>query len=323
MTLQTKQPQYEGEKDMKHKKIIAILTAVNMLLSYNTINVFAAETGATTSEMLAVNNPIEAASIYLEASGKTTFAEQMDEVYEKALANGEIKSADRAEIDLLMERATFAKDEAEKEEIRQELAQYGTYIYASTETTQSRSGSGDVTLSAPMVFYESMDKTWTVTCGGNWNNSNWLEQVFIGDVGGDEAFGVGYTNSTQAYRSSVVRASAYIADEDMDEMVTTYNRSDGDGSKGFGFRLQDYIYNTIPIGSEYVGYKWYGSCTYDYNFASYNGIATAYYVHTYSSAEISGVTFGVEGKTAGVELQITSQDKSFPAYSSDTIFGVH
>lgn len=123
------------------------------------------------------------------------------------------------------------------------------------------------------------------------------------------------------YSSYVIRSSSYITDQYDSRTVSTSYRSDGDGSKGFGFRLQDYAY--ISPYDTYVGYKWYGSCTYDTWFGNYSGVATAYYIHTWSSAHINSITFGVEGKTAGVSMDIENRDKSFPAYSFDKTFGVY
>lgn len=262
---------------MKNRKIIAILIAV-VILAFIGNKAFFAQEDAVISEKFA--EPITSISIWLDAKEKTSFAEEMDKVYEKALADRVIKSGNQETIDLLIERATFAKDEAEQGEIRQELAQYGTYIYEAKEVSwPSCNTSDEVTLYTPMVFYQAWEKTWTVTCGGNWNNTSRLKSVLWGDVGDDDAFGVKFTDSTQAYRSSVVRVSAYLADEDMEKKVTTYNRSDGDGSNGFGFRLQDYKY-IVPFKTGYVGYKWYGSCTYDSGFGAYDGVATAYYAPT-------------------------------------------
>lgn len=259
---------------MKHRKIIAILIAV-FILAFIGNKVFLAQEGAITFQKF--TEPLISTSIWLDAKEKTSFAEEMDKVYEKALADGLIKSGNQEVIDLLMERATFAKDEAQQEEIRQKLAQYGTYIYEAKEVSWPPCNtSDDVTLYTPLVFYQAWEKTWTLTCAGNWNHTSWRKRVFIGEVGDDDAFGVNYSDSTQAYRTYVVRTSAYLADEDMEKKVTTYNRSDGDGSKGFSFQLQDYTY-FVPFKTGYVGYKWYGSCTYDSEFGSYDGVVTAYY----------------------------------------------
>lgn len=152
----------------------------------------------------------------------------------------------------------------------------------------------------------------------NMENSNWMDSLKTGNVGGQDGFGVGYTNIGSSYKSSVVSVSAAIRDQSGTISKTTTNRSDGDGSKGFGFRLQDYV---TSDGNSYVGYKWSGSCTYDSNFGSYSGIATGYYLHTWSSTSINSVSFGIEGKTAGIDIEFSSTANSFTAFGSDKKFG--
>lgn len=265
----------------------------------------------------------EAMSVVLDASDKITFAKQKKEEYETAVSNGEVKESNIEEIEELLRQAIFATG-SEKEHINQQLEAYGVYEYGRSVLAQTRSGSGDVTISTPNVYYEAWEDTWTVTCGGTWKNDNCLyDDLFIGNVGGADGFGVGFTNTGGTYKSSVVRSSAYITDKDESKYVSTSYRSDGDGSKGFGFRLQDYVYGTNITGFGYVGYKWYGSCTYDSDFGVYNGIATAYYIHTWSSAQLTGVSFGAAGKTAGIEATIEASSNSFTGYSSDKTFGVY
>ena len=87
---------------------------------------------------------------------------------------------------------------------------------------------------------------------------------------------------------------------------------------GFGFRLQDKQFST-PTFTTYVGYIWYGACTYDSQYASFDAVATSYYTHTYSTATINGVSFGVQGKSAGVTVDVSKQSKSFTGYSIDTV----
>ena len=297
------------------KKFLGVFCAAIFLLSNITV------VCATTDTDTAAN--VEAASIYMDAEEKTTFVERMDNVTSIALATGKIITENRETVSDLIRDITFATG-SEKANLEKELNAYGVYVYnseADTEAVQPRSGSGDVTLQAPMVVYDSILKQWVVTCGGHWNNYNWADEIFI-SYGGPEAFGVGYTHTTGTYTSSVVRASAYITDQTSEYTVSTQNRSDGDGSKGFGFRLQDYRYNTEWNDLMYVGYEWYGSCTYDLDFAYYSGIATAYYIHTWNTTTISSITFGYDGKAAGIEVQLSSQANSFLAYSSDKRFGM-
>lgn len=296
------------------KKFIAIFTALTLLLiSTTNTTVFA-------SESTSYQNEVDTVSVYMDAKGKTDFSTKMDAIYETSIMEGEIIEPSREDIDFLMEQVTFAKNNEDKEIFKQKLSEYGVYLYPAEEIAQNRSGSGDVTLTAPHIFYQAWENSWTVTCGGNWNTLNWGDNILPGNIGGLDAFGVGYTNSTLPYKSYVMHSTAYLSDGiDSNHNVSTTNRSDGDGSKGFGFRLQDYTYGILI--HTYVGLTWYGACTYDNYFSSYNGVATAYYVHTYDTANISSVTFGAQGKTAGVNIEITSKENSFIAYSNDTRFG--
>ncbi len=269
-----------------------------------------------------------------QIDAKTNFSIKMDEKFALDLKAGDIKGFDENETNKLKEQYSFATTQAEKDEISSELAKYGIYAFdSSNDSTISpnamvgvfpSSGSGDVTLNAPELFYESLDKTWTLTCSGTWKNDNCYPSFGIGSYVGDEdAFGVGITNIQSTYSSYVTNAYAYIEDEMGLIRKSTYNRSDGNGANGFGFRLQDEL-QTPPSGSGrvYVGYKWYGSCTYDYSFSSYACIATGYYVHTYSSAEISKIELGISGKTAGFSVEISNQSKSFTAFSVDKKLGI-
>ena len=295
------------------KKIIAAVLTAAMAMSVG-IPAFA-------SENVEVNENLQAVSekaVYMNASEKMNFANQMDVLYQNAVNNGTMERASREEIDLLIEQVTFASG-AERKALVQKLSEYGVYVYETESdfAIAPLSDSGDVTLVKPTVVYEATDKTWTVTCGGNWLNTSW-STVLAGNVGGLDGFGVGYTNISGTYNSAVVRSSAYITDQDRSNTNRTTNRSDGDGSKGFGFRLQD-----RRVGSTYVGYIWYGACTYDYRFGSYSGIATAYYIHTYDSASIESVSFEVNKKTGGLTVNVSNSNESFVAYSNDTRFGVY
>jgi len=296
------------------RKILSLILSIVLLVGM-TIPVSASEISAPT---------IESTSVYLDADSKIEFAKQMDARYSADLKDGKIKKGTIEEIEKLMMQSTFASGN-ERESINKELAAYGVYEFNTSKiptTITPYSGTNDVILQTPIIFYETWEKTWTVTCGGNWKNNNWAEQIWAGNVGEPDAFGVGYTNTSNPYSSYVIRSSAYITDQDNNRTVSTSYRSDGDGSKGFGFRLQDYIHAN-PNDSSYVGYKWYGSCTYDSKFGTYNGVATAYYIHTWSSAHITSLTFGVEGKTAGLSVSIDNMQKSFIGYSNDKIFGVY
>lgn len=267
-------------------------------------------------------------SVYIDSNDKKEFAAQMDNLYLLKTQKDEIKLSSTKNIENLMLKAAWSDDD-EKELIYQQLSNYGCYVMSledsniDTNTTKmmASSGTNDVTISTPTIYYNAYNKTWTVTCGGQWNTTAW-NKLLPGDVGGQDGFGVGYTNTSSSYNSSVISCSAYITDRN--RYVSTSYRSDGDGSKGFGFRLQDYIYTSdFGYTNHYVGAIWCGLCNYDSYFSTYSGVATAYYIHTYSSASLSGVQFGVSGKTAGIEASISSKSDSFTGFSSDKRFGVY
>lgn len=265
--------------------------------------------------------PASTVSLYTSAESKTSFAAQMDKIPVELAARQNVTERD---IDALLGEASI-KQGAEREAIFDQLAEYGIYEYKGEvlERPTPLSESKDVDLTAPIIAYDSLNKTWSVACGGAWNNDEYLsERSFSGDVGGPDAFGVGYTG-TQGYNSSVVRVSGSLRNgEDGGDYKSevTYNRSDGDGSKGFGFRMQDYIYSLGSIDYAYMGKEWYALCVYDSNFMNFSGVATGYYIHTYDSCEISSVTFGLNGNIAGISIGVTDEAHHFKAFSSDTRF---
>lgn len=245
-----------------------------------------------------------------------------------------------SEIDSILAKMTaegVAPDEIEKE-----MEKYGVYKLHIPEETQTQFAlasvsNSDVAIDTPSIYLHTTSNQWIVSGGGRWINDNWLQNVSdlwffyagTGDtynIGGTEAFGIGYTNTSGTYSTKVNSVYAYLSDG-LGNQITTTSRSDGDGSKGVGFQLQDYARcrvdyaNTKDANSlSYIGKNFSCVVRYDYNFVSYDGIATSYYAHTYDQAVVNGVTFGVSGKTAGVSFDIANAQYSFPAFGADTRF---
>lgn len=287
------------------KKRLLMLT-LSTILFLSTISVSAAETDIKLSYSTISDN-----TIYMSAESKQLFAKKMNKVYEDALETNEAEPISEEIVEQLMVEIAFSTG-AEKDALLEQLEMYGIYQYNETPDIELYSTSSDVSLKTPTIFYSASANTWTVACQGNWKNNNWNVGV-SGNIGGTDGFGVAYTN-TSSYNTYVVGCSAYIADQNGGNMVTTSHRSDGNGAQGFGFELQDYC-----TGSLYVGYKWYGSCTYSSNFANFSGTATAYYAHTYSTAYIQSVTF-TSSSNPGVNITIANRENSFKTYSSDKTF---
>ena len=228
--------------------------------------------------------------VYLDARAKTAFME------EKNAQMGEdfsLSPEEREEAQQLMAAATLAKTEEEATACLQQLASYGVFAFAGEPVTPSEnqaSSGADVTLAVPMVFYSVHYHEWTVTCGGRWNGDSWTEGVglFSADVGEPDGFGVEFTDVGEDYDSYVRSTVAYLTDALGERETRTTNRADGNGKYGFAFQLQDRIYQTTVDGlrkNQYIGYAWYGACTYDSHFAGCSGTAIGYYVHTYGAIE--------------------------------------
>jgi hypothetical protein len=296
------------------KKQLSIILTLVLILHLCILNVSAAEIETTV--------PNNSNSLYLSAKDKSDFKKIKDKDFNKNLKEGKIKKADIKRIEELM--LTAVSDMyADKAAIYAELETYGSYVMnPSNDEITAFTYNGDVTVSTPTVYYNSYNNTWTVTCGGFWKNNNWMnDRVVNGYMGGQDGFGVGYTSITGTYQSSVVSASAYLNDGIVNESAPTSNRSDGDGSQGFGFRIQDYTYAS-GSSTYYVGKNFGGLCNYDSWFSSFGAVATGYYSHNYNGVSISSVNFGVSGKTGGVNVLFTNSSYGWTAYGFDKRFGV-
>ncbi|WP_186333792.1 hypothetical protein [Paenibacillus xylanexedens] len=246
------------------------------------------------------------------------------------------------DIDYTLAKLTAeAKDEEEITDVMESLGVYKLEIpkeYNDEFLGALAIDNSNITMTKPNIYYDSNSKEWVVVGGGYWKNDNWIEHnplVWPGigrvgetyNVGGVEGFGVGYTSMGDTYKSKINSVYGYISDGNGNE-VTTSNRSDGDGSKGFGFQIQDKIrvkktWPGITPTTEYfsyIGKHFAGLARYSSDFSSSTGVATTYYVHTWNSTSIDSVKFGVSSKTAGVDVSYKNAGSSFPAFSNDVRF---
>lgn len=110
--------------------------------------------------------------------------------------------------------------------------------------------------------------------------------------------------------------------------ISTTSRSNGDGSKGFGFQLQDVLRKSTNSGNysktttyfSYIGKHFSGVARYSYNFTYLNGRVTSYLVHTYNNSSIQSISFGISGKTSEVDAKIVNTVDSFQAFGGERSF---
>lgn len=301
------------------RKILSVFMAIVMILP-STMSAFATEVDTDT---LPAN---VGTSIYLDAETKLAFANEKDALYASMPATCSFTS-DEEKIEYITElraRAEFASG-SELDAVLAELESLGVYRFdlARTGNSSRATENGDVTINTPTIYYNAWEPSWTVTCSGEWKNDDWKnDKSSAGNVGGLDGFGVGYYNTSGTFDSLVLRVSAYMSNGlsgNSYRYSSTNVRSDGDGKRGFGFQIQDKV-ESVSGSYTFIGKEWYGDCTYDYDFTYYNGIATAYYVHTWNTATLTGVSFGIGVDQVALGFNIQNEEHSFKGYSNDKSF---
>lgn len=294
------------------KKILPIILSIILVCGVTSSALAKEKTVDTTTESIP--------SIHMTSKDKISFAAEKDILYNATVRTKGKQTDSQKTIDDLLFEISFA-NEVQKDALLQQLSNYGVYLYNNVTTPLSvlSSDNGDVKLSTVSIYYSSSSNSWIVSTSGYWLNNNWLTAGLVGDKGDKDCFGVSFINTSNYGSTSITGKSAYITDQNSAKTKSTSNTSTISGQDGFAFELQDYTYNTSS-GTMYVGYKWYGACTYSSNFANFNGTAVPFYIHTYDEAYISSLTLGVDTSSAGISVTIVNRNSSFTAHGTHTTF---
>lgn len=217
----------------------------------------------------------------------------------------------------------------------------GKNVYMVQDSTNSTntmtlmsSANSDVTLNKPSIWYDSAADQWAVTGGGSWNNTNWKYDApaLVGNgwynVGKNDTVGISIHDTYGDYTgTSCVSGYAYVTDHNGRSSSAYTNPSSNDFSHGVYFTFQDQAYWDPSGGSNGYGAftKYYGdgfACTvrYSSNFRNYHGNMTTFYGHTWSSVDVSSVSFGTSGTVPGATINFTGTTNRWPAYTFDTSF---
>lgn len=208
-------------------------------------------------------------TVVLTASEKNIFSEACNQI---PITN----TIEKEELKNLLTKAAFSNAE-EITSVHQELAAYGIF-YFSGNVENGKATNNNATLHWPAFYYNANSRQWIAICSGYWNTKDW--NSYKDEVGSPDSFGIRLNSDDGSYSSYVIDSYAFIADASLSECVSTQNRSDGDGAKGFTFTLQDYVGDSTN-GKIYIGTRWFGMCVYDEHFSEYNCSATSFYEHTY------------------------------------------
>ena len=197
------------------------------------------------------------------------------------------------------------------------MKNHGVFYYATSESSslQPTSDNSDAIAYAPEIYYNSPNKEWIVSFSGKWLNDNWQYDGSNGNVGGTDAFGVYYRDTSGSTSVTVKRYAAYLYNDDYTLYKYTSNSSNAYPALGTIYKLQDYIDN-----GNYVGDRWVGSCTYDSNFANFSGTAAAFYIHTWDQTSITSITMNSTPDGPTVSYTFSVDENHFESFSSDTVF---
>lgn len=189
------------------------------------------------------------------------------------------------------------------------LNENNVYIY-SCETSDvninnSRSaGSTDIQMNKVIISYNSNNNTWSVTGGGYWITTAYLDDaptpsVYTGakNVGGMDAVGFVLLN-TSGTLPTLVSSSGYVHDGNGSSLTLT-NPSTADSSTGIVFEYQDQVYYSDNLQETlYLGYGFAAQAIYTSNFSEYNGRARSYYAHTWNDCSITSIGIDATGFSA-------------------------
>lgn len=218
----------------------------------------------------------------------------------------------------------------EEEKTKNELESMGVYKleceYVENSSNIRSSEEADVPLSNVTTFYDSTANEWYLAGGGTWG-SGWLEDIpaisspIVGsmtNIGGKDGVGIKLYNTSGTYNTYVKRSQLYYSDG-VDDYYN-YNPTLYDGQQGTYFEFQDKVvvesvqYPTVNY--RYIGKHFSVTIVYDGNFTNFHGYARTQYVHTWSSAQITEVSFGINGDATKFNITVAPEVKSFQCYST-------
>lgn len=293
--------------------LLVICIASTVTVSANTVNeqeLFDMKTGMTKAEFAAYCDE-------LNANNATTLS--IDETYSEA---------DKDEL-------LYLYTMTELSEYEEALNSIGVYIYHSeceSDEISTYSDSSDVFLSNVKISYDSTDKTWTLSGGGDWIDTtpladevNWFapSEGDTKNIGGYDAIGV-VLHSTSGTIPTQVSCKAKIGDG-TGNFTYMYNPSTFDSAGGVAFLYQDYLICTegglFSYEWAFHGQQFYAEVTYDSTFSNYNGKARMFYAHTWNKNSVSSVQFGVGEGMLEMQISFSKEENYFTSYSTgDKVF---
>ena len=332
----------------KSIKIMSILICISLPMCTETV----------LTDEIAVDNTVmlTADEMAVVAEKKELRAAHLHEDIQSALTKQGITAAERkTKVDELYIALTSKVNSAkEQSDIVKQLEDLGVYVLESSLTSATshpnkamsvRSSTQYLEWRSVVVSYDSLNDTWILGAGGNWNAENeWVNDIpqndisfpSVGtevDIGGLDGIGIKLYNTFcddnhTYYPTVLVDSYAYISDGLGNYEYTITPTAGIDPADGVFFPYQDYATCTetgINASGIYSQWTYYGRnfsvfAEYSSEFEYYHGYASINYVHTWNNtgiriadAEIStNPKFSIEFYNDGDDFSVTS--------NSNTIF---
>lgn len=294
------------------KSIIACLLILSFFL-LSTTNVFAAP------NLQSNNSDVVKAKHVLHDKYIKYYHKMSDSEYTKRSNEIDMKVAE-------MHNAGVSQDTIDKF-----LEKYHIYKLETTsnnEIVPLTTQQGDVHLDTVFIYFDSETNQWILSTEGYWfSESGPIQEaspVISADtnVGGRDTIGIVLTNTYGNYQGVALVGFISWWGDQYSTINYNYNASSNDYEKGACSEYQDYVHRyTQSIDDEhYVGKAFGVTLKYNSAFVNYNGNATTFYAHTYSSTQLTGVTFGVSGKILGISFSMTPDEDWWRANSTNTQF---
>ena len=214
--------------------------------------------------------------------------------------------------------------------IDKEMESLGVYRLDTPDNSITpKSTTTDVLMNQVNIYYDAYTTQWIVSGGGYWVNDSWISDLSsilwipgnVRNVGNRDSVGIAFYNTSGTYNTQVMSSVGVANNMEGDWDIRMNNPSHGDGMNGVAFEFQDQIRYDLNNHFSYLGKGFAASIAYSAGFSNYNGYARTFYVHTWNSAYISDIGFGVSGKQFGVDVNITNSQNSFKIFNnSDTVF---
>lgn len=142
------------------------------------------------------------------------------------------------------------------------------------------------------------------------------------DVGGADAFGITYYNTSGTYNTAV-KSSSFVASSGNGWVKNSGSPSHGNGKLGVAFEFQDQarLLTACCDNFEFLGNNMSIVMTYDSNFSNFHGYARTFYTHTWDKAGITSINFGASSSSYGVNVVVSNTSYGWTIYNgSDATF---